>query len=188
MREGKVQAVDRRRRPHRGQRRHGQQDRHLLAWPCWPPPTAFRSTSPRRRPRSTCRSPPATRSRSSSAAGREITHGFGRQTAPDGIGVYNPAFDVTPARLIKAIITERGVIEPVSRETIAAMLSPRAGEPTTSPGSFRSAEAVQVPAGAEVDAAIEQGRRGVAFFAELGGVDHLPLIGGVTRPRACRAG
>ncbi|HZN33414.1 MAG TPA: S-methyl-5-thioribose-1-phosphate isomerase, partial [Pirellulaceae bacterium] len=52
----------------------------------------------------------------------EITHGFGRQTAPDAIGVYNPAFDVTPARLIKAIITERGVIEPVSRETIAAML------------------------------------------------------------------
>jgi len=52
----------------------------------------------------------------------EITHGFGRQTAPDGIGVYNPAFDVTPARLIKAIITERGIIDPVSRETIAAML------------------------------------------------------------------
>lgn len=53
----------------------------------------------------------------------EITHGFGRQTAPAGIDVYNPAFDVTPARLIKAIITERGVIEPVSRQTIAAMLS-----------------------------------------------------------------
>ena len=29
---------------------------------------------------------------------REITHGFGRQTAPDGVAVYNPAFDVTPAR------------------------------------------------------------------------------------------
>jgi methylthioribose-1-phosphate isomerase len=52
----------------------------------------------------------------------EITHGFGKQTAPDGIKVYNPAFDVTPARLIKAIITERGIIEPVSRETIAAMV------------------------------------------------------------------
>jgi methylthioribose-1-phosphate isomerase len=52
----------------------------------------------------------------------EITHSFGRPTAPDGIGVYNPAFDVTPARLIKAIITERGVIEPVRRETIAAMM------------------------------------------------------------------
>jgi methylthioribose-1-phosphate isomerase len=49
----------------------------------------------------------------------EITHGFGKQTAPDGIDVYNPAFDVTPARLIKAIITERGIIEPVSREMIA---------------------------------------------------------------------
>jgi methylthioribose-1-phosphate isomerase len=55
----------------------------------------------------------------------EITHGFGRQTAPDGISVYNPAFDVTPARLIKAIITERGVIEPVSRDTIAAMIGKR---------------------------------------------------------------
>ncbi|MGD9719987.1 MAG: S-methyl-5-thioribose-1-phosphate isomerase [Pirellulales bacterium] len=54
---------------------------------------------------------------------REITHGFGRQTAPEGIGVYNPAFDVTPARLIKAIICERGVIEPVTQESIAAMVS-----------------------------------------------------------------
>ncbi len=43
---------------------------------------------------------------------REITHGFGTQTAPEGIDVYNPAFDVTPARLIRAIICERGVIRP----------------------------------------------------------------------------
>lgn len=43
---------------------------------------------------------------------REITHGFGRQTAPDGIGVYNPAFDVTPAELIAGFITERGVEKP----------------------------------------------------------------------------
>jgi methylthioribose-1-phosphate isomerase len=56
----------------------------------------------------------------------EITHGFGRQTAPAGVGVYNPAFDVTPARLITGIITERGVIEPVSRETIAQMIGERA--------------------------------------------------------------
>jgi methylthioribose-1-phosphate isomerase len=53
---------------------------------------------------------------------REITHGFGRQTAPDGIQVYNPAFDVTPARLIKALICERGVIEPVTREKIAEVV------------------------------------------------------------------
>jgi methylthioribose-1-phosphate isomerase len=48
----------------------------------------------------------------------EVTHGFGRQTAPTGIDVYNPAFDVTPAALIAGIITEKGVIRPVNRETI----------------------------------------------------------------------
>jgi methylthioribose-1-phosphate isomerase len=54
---------------------------------------------------------------------REVTHGFGRQTAPDGIAVYNPAFDVTPARLIAGIITEKGLIQPVSAETIRQTLS-----------------------------------------------------------------
>ena len=39
----------------------------------------------------------------------EITHGMGRQTAPSGIQVYNPAFDVTPNHLVTAIITEKGV-------------------------------------------------------------------------------
>jgi methylthioribose-1-phosphate isomerase len=58
---------------------------------------------------------------------REITHGFGRQTAPDGISVYNPAFDVTPNRLITAIITERGVIRPVSTERIRAMIGREPG-------------------------------------------------------------
>ena len=52
--------------------------------------------------------------------GEEITRSFGRQTAPDGIAVYNPAFDVTPAELIRAIITERGVIDPVNTTAIAA--------------------------------------------------------------------
>lgn len=52
----------------------------------------------------------------------EITHGFGRQTAPTGVQVYNPAFDVTPADLIAGIITERGVIAPVTRDRVAAMV------------------------------------------------------------------
>lgn len=56
-------------------------------------------------------------------ASEEITHSFGCQTAPEGIAVYNPAFDVTPAELITAIFTEHGIIQPVSRNTIAAMLS-----------------------------------------------------------------
>ena len=42
----------------------------------------------------------------------EITNGFGKQTAPDGIKVYNPAFDVTPARYITAIVTETGIFKP----------------------------------------------------------------------------
>jgi methylthioribose-1-phosphate isomerase len=54
---------------------------------------------------------------------REVTHGFGRQTAPDGINVYNPAFDVTPAELIAAIVCERGVIRPVNRQRIAEVLA-----------------------------------------------------------------
>ena len=52
----------------------------------------------------------------------EVTHGFGRQTAPDGCKTYCPAFDVTPAELITGIITERGLIERPTRERIAAVL------------------------------------------------------------------
>ncbi len=41
---------------------------------------------------------------------REVTHGFGRQTAPDGAAAHNPAFDVTPGELVTAIVTERGIV------------------------------------------------------------------------------
>ncbi len=54
---------------------------------------------------------------------REITHAFGRQTAPEGIAVYNPAFDVTPAMLISAIICDRGVIRPVTGAEILELLN-----------------------------------------------------------------
>jgi methylthioribose-1-phosphate isomerase len=54
---------------------------------------------------------------------KEVTHGFGRQTAPEGIHVYNPAFDVTPARLIAGIITEKGIIQPVTENTIRTTIA-----------------------------------------------------------------
>lgn len=54
---------------------------------------------------------------------REITHGLGRCIAPDGIKVYNPAFDVTPASLIAGIITEKGLIQPVTTDTVRAMVT-----------------------------------------------------------------
>ncbi|UCG38902.1 MAG: S-methyl-5-thioribose-1-phosphate isomerase, partial [bacterium] len=42
----------------------------------------------------------------------EVT-GYGGQTwAPEGVGVFNPAFDVTPAELVTAIVTEKGVMKP----------------------------------------------------------------------------
>ena len=54
----------------------------------------------------------------------EISSGMGQQTVPDGVDTWNPAFDVTPAALIRAIITERGVIEPVNSISVSAMISP----------------------------------------------------------------
>jgi len=58
-------------------------------------------------------------------AAEEITDGFGRRTAPPGIRVYNPAFDVTPARLIRGIVTERGIIQPVTREEVQRIVGGR---------------------------------------------------------------
>lgn len=51
-------------------------------------------------------------------AAEEITHGFGRQTAPDEAEVYAPAFDVTPARFVSALITERGILQAPYESTI----------------------------------------------------------------------
>ncbi len=48
----------------------------------------------------------------------EVTHHGGRLLAPAGIKVWNPAFDVTPHRLITAIITDRGVVQPPYHENL----------------------------------------------------------------------
>ncbi len=52
----------------------------------------------------------------------EVTSVAGRSTAPPGTRVRNPAFDVTPAHLIAALITERGVARPVNRRTVGALV------------------------------------------------------------------
>ena len=41
--------------------------------------------------------------------GKEVTHIAGRQMVPDGVEVENPAFDVTPAKYVTAIVTEHGI-------------------------------------------------------------------------------
>ena len=55
---------------------------------------------------------------------REVTHVGETQITPDGVPVYNFAFDVTPARLITAIITEKGVLRPPYGEAIREMVVP----------------------------------------------------------------
>ena len=51
----------------------------------------------------------------------EVTHVFGVPVAPEGIGVQNPAFDVTPHRYVSAIITERGVARAPFTESLAKL-------------------------------------------------------------------
>ncbi|NLM44099.1 MAG: S-methyl-5-thioribose-1-phosphate isomerase [Clostridiales bacterium] len=48
----------------------------------------------------------------------EVSCGFGIRTAPEGVKVYNPAFDVTPNSLITAIVTEKGILRPPYDKTI----------------------------------------------------------------------
>jgi methylthioribose-1-phosphate isomerase len=52
----------------------------------------------------------------------EVTHLNGVRIAPEGVSALNPAFDVTPHRYIKAIITDKGVIEPPYLKNIKARL------------------------------------------------------------------
>lgn len=53
----------------------------------------------------------------------EVVAVKGQQIAPPGVAVYNPVFDVTPAQLIDAIVTEVGVVEHPTTEGIAALLA-----------------------------------------------------------------
>jgi methylthioribose-1-phosphate isomerase len=51
----------------------------------------------------------------------EVTHHGGRRLTPAGVGVRNPAFDVTPARYVTAIVCERGVARAPYEESLAAL-------------------------------------------------------------------
>ena len=59
---------------------------------------------------------------------REVTELFGTRVAPLGVHVRNPAFDVTPARYIAAIITERGIARAPYAESLAALQSGAAAD------------------------------------------------------------
>ena len=50
--------------------------------------------------------------------GKEVTHIAGRQMVPDGVEVENPAFDVTPAKYVTAIVTEKGIARAPYEESL----------------------------------------------------------------------
>jgi methylthioribose-1-phosphate isomerase len=52
---------------------------------------------------------------------REVTHVGSSRVAPEGVGVWNPAFDVTPHRFVAGIITERGICRAPYGESLAAV-------------------------------------------------------------------
>ena len=59
--------------------------------------------------------------------GDELRRGFGAPVSPYGVPAYNPAFDVTPAELVTAFITDRGVIRPPFALTDGWHAAERAG-------------------------------------------------------------
>jgi methylthioribose-1-phosphate isomerase len=59
---------------------------------------------------------------------KEVVEVFGARIAPEGIAVRHPAFDVTPARLVTAIITDRGVLRAPYELSIAALFAALTGE------------------------------------------------------------
>jgi methylthioribose-1-phosphate isomerase len=54
----------------------------------------------------------------------EVTHVGAKQLVPAGVRARHPGFDVTPARLVTAIVTERGAAAPPSNATLAAIAPP----------------------------------------------------------------
>jgi methylthioribose-1-phosphate isomerase len=56
---------------------------------------------------------------------QEVTHHAGQRLAPEGVGVRNPAFDVTPHRYVTAIVCERGIARAPYSESLGALVKPR---------------------------------------------------------------
>jgi methylthioribose-1-phosphate isomerase len=51
----------------------------------------------------------------------EVTHHGGKQLTPHGVGICNPAFDVTPAKYVTAIVTERGLLRAPYADSLREM-------------------------------------------------------------------
>ncbi|MBM4036867.1 MAG: hypothetical protein FJ291_34465, partial [Planctomycetes bacterium] len=91
--------------------------------------------------------------------GEEVTHVFGVLVTPDGVGVENPAFDVTPHRYVSAIITERGVARAPYTESLRRLAEGAGQDLVAEDLQFRDASEVPRIAGDQRQAPL-QGRGG----------------------------
>jgi methylthioribose-1-phosphate isomerase len=73
----------------------------------------------------------------------EITHLAGRRITPKGIKIFNPAFDVTPAELVSAIITENGIAYPPYNKSLAALKQGTNSQAPTGRDAVRSGQIVR---------------------------------------------
>jgi methylthioribose-1-phosphate isomerase len=53
---------------------------------------------------------------------KEVSHIAGRQMVPEGVGIENPAFDVTPAKYVTAIVTEKGIARAPYKESLQNLI------------------------------------------------------------------
>jgi len=67
----------------------------------------------------------------------EVTGYRGARWAPEGVRVRNPAFDVTPAELISALVCEKGIVTRPNRERLARLAPPAQSQPASLTKSFR---------------------------------------------------
>src|SRR5450432_3613304 len=59
---------------------------------------------------------------------REVTHIAGKQMVPDGVSIENPAFDVTPAKYVTAIVTEHGIARAPYEESLRRLAGTKSNE------------------------------------------------------------
>src|SRR5450432_3762165 len=59
---------------------------------------------------------------------KEVTHIAGKQMVPDGVSIENPAFDVTPAKYVTAIVTERGIARAPYEESLKRLAGTKSNE------------------------------------------------------------
>ena len=100
----------------------------------------------------------------------EITHVRGARVAADGIGVWNPSFDVTPGCLIAGIITEKGVVPKTSNGTFEVGKFVAAATGAAAPAAAAPAAGFYAM---DVDSVLEYCASKPSIAAALGGKDNL---------------